>query len=464
MISRLAKGACAGLLSLLASAPALATPYQAQDSASYETSPLESRLETDLEMARMQPLEFIRGFEERYSPENLKKLEERETLEAESNYSARMVSNILSPGVRYIVLHSLDEHLDHSTFLQSTMDLARNEDASFLERRNSIDALGYLFERGKTNKNKDEVDAIAEVLYGILHQDLERIASEEVTSETLPDYLVIQTLKTTQRFLQVHNKSESCSRLGIEVYLLSVDPSTNPHVAQHGIWTLDSIFKSQSPARLRKSLSSTSKKLPKEERERSKIPLKDPEKRLDALFRFLEGHPQTGYVEPRFVYRSRDHLGGLAKRFEKRFSKGYPTVKVSSAEKEFTKTYESFLEEFKKDKPDDYFTFALVADEIDLGRARKLKRGEVSTADQESHTINVTDPHSNDPALIEATIAHEGTHLLTFDLGLKLERNSHLEEEIPLERHELSILPTNKNLSGAGDVFHRLAKHWHDKK
>lgn len=464
MISRIARGASIGLLSLLASAPSMATPQQTQDPAPYELgTPLEPRLAADLETAITQPLEFIRGLDERYSPTNLKKLEEESTLTAESDYSARLFSNMLSPGLRYMVLHSLDENLDHSTFLQSTIDLARDEGASFLERRNSIDALAYLFERGKNNKDKGEVDTIAEALYGILHNDLERVSAEDVTAATLPDYLVLQTLKTTQRFLQVHNKSESCSRLAMEVYLLSVNPSTNPHVAQHGIWTLDSVYRPTSPAKLRKSLSTTAKKLPQEERERSKLPLKDPEKRVDDIFRFLEGDPQTGYVEPRFTYKSGDYLGDLAERFEKRFKKGYPTVKVTSAERSYIETYQSVLEGLKRDHPDEYFTFALVADGIDLGRNRKVSMGYASSADQENHIINVNE-ESCDAGSIEAVIFHEGTHLLTFDLGLKLENHSHLEEEVPLERHEFSILPTNRNLSGGTDVFHRLAKHWHPKK
>ena len=461
MLSRIAKGVSVGLLSLLAAAPTVATHPKVQEPTTYEASdPLESRLSADLEMARAQPLRFINGLNERYSSDNLETFEEQGKLRTESNYSARMVSNMLSPGVRYMVLHHLDENLDHSTFLQSTIDLASDEGASFLERRNAIDALGYLFERGKTNKNKGEIDTIAETLYDVLHKDLERVSSSEVTSETLPDYLTLQTLKTTQRFLQVHRKSEDCSRLAVEVYLLSVNPSTNPHVAQHGIWVLDSVFKPASPAKLRKSVSSASKKLTKDEKSEAKIPIKDSEKVVDDLFRFLEGHPQTGYVEPRFTYRSDDHLGNLAKRFEKRFSNGYPTVKVSSAEKDFTKIYGSFLEEFKREKPDEYFTFALVTDEIDLGKRRRT--GQSSIADQENHIICVT-RHSCDAESIKGLIAHEGTHLLTFDLGLKLDRNSHLEEEIPLERHNISIDPSSWNLAEGGDMFHRLSTDWHTK-
>lgn len=477
-IARVGKIVGAGLLGLMASpsATAMETSPTLQENRSYEASlnisnpdNLESRLTTDLELTKNKPLEFIRGFEDRYTPEEVSQLKKDELFDEEVDYVTKLVSNIRNPGVRLLSLYAASQNLGHSEILDETLELANSESASFLERNSAIEHLGYLFNSDTTDAG--ELVRITNTLNGILTDDLRRIQSERITESDLPNYLVIQAMNSAQKLLQIHPNEKESNALMKTVYELSVDPSSNWHVTEHGAFILDSVYKPKDPKKLGKVFEKAAKKFP-EELFGDKIQKKDflnsidegIEELVDVLDKeivHLSGNRELIHQEPRFVYMGEDPLENLNKRFEKVYGKSNPSVKVTGSKyKEETR---EFLDEFKRRHPDEWLTFALTTEEVESfyhggsSSAHEIGRIRISKEDYEP-----TQPTSKDLfERIRGTVNHESGHLLHHQLGLSIEEPSHLEEERVWDWTYFlnSKRPSNKSLSERMDIKVEVG-HW----
>ncbi len=437
MISYLARGikktAGVGLLGLVAatSASAMEAPVQQNLNPTYEASlasttedSLESRLSADLEMAKLRPLEFIRSIEDRYSPSQIRELKKSDVFDDEVDYATRLVSSISDPGVRFLSLYALDDAVGHSHVLRETMELARDESATFLERNGAIEHLGYLFDRKSTSKK--ELEQISETLYDILATDLERVQSPDVTSEDLPNFYALEALNSAHRFLQVHQKGETNAQLIAKIYESSVDPSSHHLVSQLGSWVLDSVYQPSKQDRLEASLKKTGKTLPRSERKEFSELLKN-DAASDLVWSYITQPTRGSTRAPRFVYESDDYLENLWDRFEDRFkgSRG-PEVKLTGLTDEQEEAVEEGLEWFRQNHPDQFFTYQLATDEV---RFNASTGGFGATANTSQNAINIspieTGWYVNDirwrTTGFRNTLRHEDSHLLSKShLGLKI--------------------------------------------
>lgn len=465
MISRLANGACIGLLSLLASAPT--TPPQQQEPtppqhvASFKAPSWTNRIEDDLESAINLPLEFIRSLDEQYSPKEVKELTEEE-LKGEANYAVRLSLNIPNAGVRFLTLHRINEGLEHRLILQETLGFARDGNSSFTERKNAIEHAGLLSNYVK----KEDLDSIAETLAFVLREDLERLRGEDVTSETLPSYLTIQAYNTAQRFLQIHPKGESSARLVATMFEHGTDPSANFHATTHSAFALDATYSATSPNGLKGKLARVAKRLPLEERRHFSKLLKEGD-RFERLFLYLGPDPETGYTEPKFVYSPADHLGELRKRFEKVFGSKNPKINVDGS-RDYREVTEEFLEDLRINHPAEWFCTLLVARSIgpvNGGGAATHYNSRIdlpfSRFDRSVYT-----PEQVLTGLRSITL-HERGHLLHGILGLNLGQPSHLAEEKTGEWGYMAQIHSGKlrnmDLSESAEISLK-AKNWHDRR
>ncbi len=449
MISYLARTVGAGVLGLVAatSAPAMESPNYLQNTqpsttVKYSSSTnLESRLTTDLEMARMQPLEFIKGLEEKYSKRNVKALEKEGSLDSEISYATRLVSSIKDKPVGVLALRQIDTLLGHSSILEKTIDIATSEDYSFVERKNAIEHLGYLSERGKTPKNNDELDSIANALYSVLEEDMIRLNKKKANSTDFANALSIQGLNTAHQFLQAFPKGESSQRLLKQIYDLS-EASPIEHIDEHVAWILESVYDTPHSKKLNDSFADAAEKFPlsffkpatgeltnKEIKKSSTEARKNyasnarASENSQALDSYLVG-------EPKWTYVSGDHLETFYERFEKVFKKGEPELTIIGNDKHVNNTLD-LLDRLEKENPADIFGLKLSTDTLTVGteglsNASYFNRNISLSANR----LNVTSQFRWEE--FNRVVRHEVGHLIRGELG-KFPGSSHLGEEQPEE-------------------------------
>lgn len=439
-IARVGKIVGAGLLGLMASpsATAMESPNYLQNNKLSQPSgviehsfseDLESRLSTDLELSQRQPLEFIKGLK---------------STEYDEAYAAELVTQISSAETRFLALRQMDTYLNHSELLDETIRIAKNQSYQFIQRKNAIEHLGYLFERNGTKKNDEKLDSIALALHSIVGEDLQKTERGILEESSPANILTIQAINTAHRYLQKNPNKESSQLLIKRIYDLA-EKSNIEHIDEHVAWVLDSVYMPKKSEDLNEAYVKKAEKFSltffqpegetKDKKELKKL-RKDYIQSISVgeNSRELEKHLVE---EPRWTYDSEDHLENYYLRFEKVFRNGTPELKLEGS-KEYVSKAEKFFERLEENHPDCMFGLKLNAERITVGKRHS------SSSEYASRTVHIGKIYLDDNLEergwkgFKDDVRHEFGHLMQHDLGISLKGGSHIEEEQVMEWEKLS--------------------------